>query len=129
MQEEISVEKTITYASLQAESALLRTAADGKEEAEKLYETLVRVLYEFERNLPQNLQAGGNLASFGQSVVFQIENIGYCNPSLIRFCGALPNGSPIELVQHVSQLNILLVAVERQNPEEPRRQIGFCPEI
>lgn len=121
------MEKPVTYASLQEQSALLRSA-ERADEAEKLYETLVRTLYEFERNLPQNLQAGGSLASFGQSVVFQIENIGYCNPSLIRFCGTLPNGSPVELVQHASQLNILLVAVERQNPEEPRRKIGFCPE-
>lgn len=121
------MEKSVTYASLRAESALAR-AAGAVDEAEKLYEALVRVLYEFERNLPQHLQAGGSLASFGQSAVFQIEDIGYANPQLIRFRGALPNGSAVELVQHTSQVNLLLVAVERPNPDEPRRKIGFCPD-
>ena len=29
------------------------------------------------------------------------------------------------MVQHQAQLNLLLVAVPVENPEEPRRKIGF----
>ena len=44
---------------------------------------------------------------------------------MIVFYGELEDGSRVELVQHLSQLNLLLVAVKRTNPEEPRRVIGF----
>ena len=44
---------------------------------------------------------------------------------MIVFYGELEDGSRVELVQHLSQLNLLLVAVKRSNPEEPRRVIGF----
>ena len=44
---------------------------------------------------------------------------------MIVFYGELEDGSRVELLQHLSQLNLLLVAVKRPHPEEPRRVIGF----
>mgnify|MGYP003317637775 CR=1 FL=1 len=34
----------------------------------------------------------------------------------------------VELIQHVSQINILLVKLPRLNPEQPKRPIGFNAE-
>lgn len=52
-------------------------------------------------------------------------HVGFLNLSLIVFKGALDNGNPVELVQHVSQLSFLLVAVKRVDPNQPKRKIGF----
>jgi hypothetical protein len=65
------------------------------------------------------------LVSFGQAVVFRLHDIGYSNPSLISFVGVTEDGDPVELIQHVSQISILLTRLPRQNPEEPRKPIGF----
>ena len=34
-------------------------------------------------------------------------------------------GRPIRLVQHYTQLNVLLTAMPKPKPEEPARRIGF----
>ena len=89
------------------------------------YERLVNIINDFEKNLPENMQAGGRLVSFNGEI-FSIEDIGYWGPDIIVFYGELPNGSKVQLVQHTSQLNLLLVAVQRKDDlSNPRRKIGF----
>jgi len=51
--------------------------------------------------------------------------MGYCNPSSIKFVGEVDSGSEVELIQHVSQISILLMKLSRKNPEEPKRPLGF----
>lgn len=92
--------------------------------ADWMYERIIEKIEEFEKNLPDDMQAGGMLANFA-NMTFSIDNIGCYNPDMIIFYGTQPNGSKIELLQHTSQLNLLLVGVKRSNPEEPRRKIGF----
>ena len=52
-----------------------------------------------------------------------IQGLGFFAPDLVTFYGADPGGAKTQLVQHVSQLNVMLKAVPKLN-EEPRR-IGF----
>ncbi|EPM4183574.1 MULTISPECIES: DUF6173 family protein [Klebsiella] len=42
------------------------------------------------------------------------------------FIGQLEDGSPVELIQHVNQINILLIKKKRLNPDEAKRPIGFA---
>ena len=75
--------------------------------------------------VPDDMQAGGRLVSAGD-ITFSIQDIGYWDPNMIVFYGELSDGSAVELVQHISQLNLLLVAVPRHDDiEKPRRIIGF----
>ena len=93
-----------------------------------MYERLVKTINDFEKDLPNTKQAGGRLVSF-QNTVFSIDNIGYWGPDIIMFYGTLENGSSVELVQHISQLNLLLIAVDRKDDlSQPRRKIGFTTE-
>lgn len=99
--------------------------------AEWMYERIINTINEFESKLPDDMQAGGRLISFGNTA-FSIDNVGYWNPDMIIFYGTLPDnetalaGGKIELLQHVSQLNLLLTAVKRQDDlTKPRREIGF----
>lgn len=94
--------------------------------AQALFKQLVSQIKYFEKNLDHEHEVGIQLVSFGQSIQFSVTSIGYMDPSLILFEGILPDGSNVELIQHVSQISFLMMAVQRQNPEKPKAPIGFC---
>ena len=77
-----------------------------------MYERIVKTINKFEENMPERLMAGVRLVSF-HDTVFSIDNVSYWNPDMIIFYGTLPGGSEIQLLQHSSQLNLLLQAVPR----------------
>ncbi len=93
--------------------------------ASEFHERLVTWINEFENSLDEEHEVGIRLVSFGQVLTFHLLDIGYWNPSLISFKGLTENNEPVELIQHVSQISILLQKVKRLNPEEPKRKIGF----
>ena len=93
--------------------------------ASDMYQRIVALINNFESELPDTMQAGGRLVSAGD-ITFSIQDIGYWDPNMIVFYGELSDGSAVELVQHLPQLNLLLVAVPRQDDiQKPRRVIGF----
>ncbi|MEM7452182.1 MAG: DUF6173 family protein, partial [Pseudomonadota bacterium] len=55
--------------------------------------------------------------------MLNIQGMGFFAPDMITFYGADPAGAKTQLVQHVSQLNVMLKAAPKLN-EEPAR-IGF----
>lgn len=93
--------------------------------ASDVCEKLIRMINEFDSKLDQEHQVGMRLVSFGSGLTFHVTHLGYSNPSLISFHGMLDNGSYVELIQHVSQISFLLMAVKRINPVEPKKPIGF----
>ena len=93
--------------------------------ASDMYQRIVALINNFESELPDTMQAGGRLVSAGD-ITFSIQDIGYWDPNMIVFYGELSDGSAVELVQHLSRLNLLLVAVPRQDDiQKPRRVIAF----
>lgn len=94
-----------------------------KSSAQQAYENLVEYINEFEKNLDEEHEIGARLVSFGNSVSFHMQNIGYYGPDIITFYGVNSNSEKVQLVQHVSQLNVLLVAMKKIG-EKPIR-IGF----
>jgi len=96
--------------------------------ASEFYKRLVEMINEFDEKLDDTEEVGMRLVSFGQTVQFHVEDIGYYNPSLITFIGKTAEGKDIELIQHVSQISFLLMAVPRLNPDEPKKKIGFAAE-
>ena len=67
-----------------------------------------------------------NLASFGQSLIMDVETIKYQNPNLLYFYGKV-NDMDAQLIQHMTQLNFLLLARQKSKPNEDPRRIGFAP--
>lgn len=94
--------------------------------ADEFHRRLIEWINDFHRSLDENHEVGARLVSFGQSVTFHIDDIGYWNPSLISFKGKNENGESVELIQHVSQISILLVALKRKDVSQPKRPIGFA---
>ena len=110
-------------------SAPLDTAEDEDPEtpylASDMYRRIVALINNFESDMPDDMQAGGRLVSAG-NITFSIQDVGFWDPNMIVFYGELSDGSHVELVQHLSQLNLLLVAVKRtDDTDKPRRIIGF----
>lgn len=92
--------------------------------ASQFYRRLVKWINDFDASLDDQHEVGIRLVSFGQTVVFHLEDLGYWNPSLISFTGKTDGGDPVELIQHVSQISVLLMKLPK-DPNTPKRRIGF----
>lgn len=87
---------------------------------------LLEYIKAFDDRLDETEEVAMQLVSFGQSIQFSVQEIGFYDPKLISFGGELPDGSPVQLIQNVNQISFLLLAVKRKNPDKPKPQIGFC---
>lgn len=98
---------------------------DKYKRADYQYELILEQIKDFEDTLDDEHEVGIQLASFGQSILMNVTSIGYSNPYLIVFYGFV-NGNRSTLIQHMNQLNFLLTAVQKAEPSEPPRRIGFA---
>jgi hypothetical protein len=90
----------------------------------QVFESLVEYVREFEASLDSEHEVGASLASFGSVVTFHIRQIGHAQPNVITFEGVTSEGNRVKLIQHVSQLNVLLMATKIQ-PNTEKKAIGF----
>ena len=101
------------------------TADKAKSPAEWAYDRLVLYIRNFESQLDGAQEIAMGFAG-GDAGVLQIEGLGFFEPDLITFYGRDEDGAKTQLVQHVSQLSVILRAVPKVQPEEPPRRIGFA---
>jgi hypothetical protein len=102
-----------------------RKPMDQKSPAEWAYERVILYLKNFEEQLDRNHELAMGFTG-GQTGVLRIEGVGYFDPDIITFYGVDDAGARTQLIQHVSQLNVMLKAVTKVTPaEEPARRIGF----
>lgn len=96
--------------------------------AEATFHRIVAYIREFEANLDRQQEIGARMVSFGDTVQFHIVDMGYWNPDIVTFDGVDDGGRRMKLIQNVSQLNVLLVAMPKRNEHEEPRRIGFVLE-
>ena len=101
-------------------------ASDNANYASDFMKRLMKMVQEFEDELDEEHEVGMSLVSFGSSKTFHVTQMEYNDPNLIVFHGKLEDGAEVQLIQHVSQINFLLMATRRQNPQKPKKQIGFA---
>lgn len=99
-----------------------RRAAAGP--ARKAAERLVAWIRAFEAGLDPAQEVALGLAG-SEAGILQIDEIGYSDPDLITFTGTDDAGYRTQLIQHVSQMNVILRAVPSADPDEAPRRIGF----
>lgn len=92
--------------------------------ADYAYEVIMDRIKEFEDELDDEHEIALKLASFGQSITLAVTDIGYSNPTTLVFYGYVGT-QKATLVQNLNQLNFLLLAVKKADPEKPPRRIGF----
>lgn len=114
-------------AMVEMQEAVVRAAAEEKfaNSAGGVAGALFEHIEKFERGTDDALEVGVRLVSFGQAVIVHVAEVGYTQPNLVWFSGKLDDGSTVSLIQHLSQLNFLLMRVPRLEPEAPKRPIGF----
>ena len=61
----------------------------------------------------------------GDAGVMRIEGLGFFDPDIITYYGTNGAGQKAQLVQHVSQLNVMLVASPKSIDQAEPNRIGF----
>ena len=105
-------------------AAKAKADAEMKTPAEWAYDRLVRYIRNFESQLNPDQEVAMGFAG-SDAGVLTIEGVGYFAPDILTFFGRDEDGMKTQLIQHVSQLSVLLRAVPKAQPEGPPRRIGF----
>ena len=92
--------------------------------AEWRHDRLVMYIRNFESELDAEHEIAMGFAS-DESGVLRIEGLGYFEPDIVTFYGRDEDGAKTQLIQHVTQLSVMLRAVPKQASAEPPRRIGF----
>ena len=79
----------------------------------------------FESQLDAAQDVGIRLVNFGSEITFHVTDIGSVEPDLIIFSGKTQAGAPVRLLQHRNQIDFLLTTLERSDPDQPKRPVGF----
>jgi hypothetical protein len=92
--------------------------------ADYQYEVIMERIKDFEDELDDEHEVAIQLASFGKDILLNVTDIGFSNPNTLLFYGFV-NGQNATLIQHMSMLSFLLLAVKKEEPTKPARRIGF----
>ena len=97
----------------------------GRYDAEGVFNYLMDRVNKFQASLDAKHEVAIQLANFGIPEQFHIRKIGYQNPNLIEFTGMIDENREIILVQHISQLSFLLIAVSPLIENAEPYRVGF----
>ena len=61
----------------------------------------------------------------GEAGVLKIEGLGFYDPDIVTFYGTNDAGMKMQLIQHVSQLNVMLMASPKHIDQSEPNRIGF----
>jgi hypothetical protein len=97
---------------------------EDKSEAEWAYERLVIYIQEFEAELDEAHEVAMGFAG-SEAGILQIEGMGFFDPDILTFHGTDEDGVPTQLIQHVSQLSVILRAMPKAAEAHAPKRIGF----
>lgn len=102
----------------------LKQPVAQKSPAQWAYERMILYIQNFEKQLDAQHEIAMGFAG-SDAGVLRIEGMGYFDPDIVTFYGTDPSGAKTQLVQHVSQLSVMLRALPKpEDAAEPTR-IGF----
>ena len=104
--------------------AVTKTPVERKTPAEWAYQRLILYIQNFEKLLDSEQEVAMGFTDTGGGFL-RIEGLGYFDPDIVTFYGTDQTGARVQLVQHVSQLNVLLRAMPKESGDEEPRRIGF----
>lgn len=97
---------------------------EQKSPAQWAYERLILYIQNFEKTLDNEHEVAMGFTG-GDAGILRIEGMGYFDPDIVTFYGSDPAGGKTQLVQHVSQLNVMLRALPKQVEAAAPNRIGF----
>lgn len=102
----------------------LKESNAKKSPAQWAYERIILYIQNFEKQLDNEHEVGMGLAGGGAGVI-KIEGLGYYDPDIVTYYGVNESGAKTQLIQHVSQLNVMLVASPKHIDQVEPNRIGF----
>ena len=106
------------------DASALKKPDGPKSPARWAYERLILYIQNFEKQLDNEHEVAMGFAG-GDTGVIRIEGMGFFDPDIITFYGTDPAGTKTQLVQHVSQLSVMLRALPKQVAAAEPNRIGF----
>ena len=103
---------------------MAKTPATQKSPAQWAYERIILYLKNFEESLDNEHEVAMGFTG-GDAGVLRIEGMGYFPPDIVTFYGTDASGAKTQLIQHVSQLNVLLRALPKAVEQAAPNRIGF----
>ena len=97
---------------------------EQKSPAQWAYERIILYIQNFEKQLDNEHEVAMGFAG-GDTGVVRIEGLGYFDPDLITYYGSDDHGTKTQLIQHVSQLNVMLRALPKRPEQSEPNRIGF----
>ncbi len=102
----------------------LNESTAKKSPAQWAYERIIMYIQNFEKQLDNDHEIGVSLAG-GLTGVIKIEGLGYYDPDIVTYYGVNDEGAKTQLIQHVSQLNVTLIASPKNVDQPEPNRIGF----
>jgi hypothetical protein len=102
----------------------MKKTVASKSPAQWAYERLILYIQNFEEQLDAKHEVAMGFTGGGAGVL-RIEGMGYFDPDIVTFYGSEPNGARTQLIQHVSQLSVMLRALPKSDDTVVANRIGF----
>ncbi|KRS16841.1 DUF6173 family protein [Roseovarius indicus] len=97
---------------------------EEKSEAQWAYERLILYIQNFEKTLDNEHEIAIGFAG-AEAGVIRIEGMGFFDPDIVTFYGSDAHGVKTQLIQHVTQLNVMLRALPKMIEHAEPNRIGF----
>jgi len=104
--------------------AVAKKPVSEKSPAEWAYQRLILYIQNFEKHLDGDHEVAMGFTG-GDAGVLRIEGMGFFDPDLLTFYGTDQAGARTQMIQHVSQLTVLLRALPKVSAAKPANRIGF----
>lgn len=111
-------------ARTQVPEEVAQGALEDKSPAEWAYERLILYIQNFEKTLDNEHEVAMGFTG-GDVGVMRIEGMGFFDPDIVTFYGSDMTGAKTQLVQHVTQLSVMLRAAPKQVSTAAPNRIGF----
>ena len=98
--------------------------AKPKSPAAWAYDRLILYIRDFEAHLNADQEVAIGFAG-SEAGILRIEGLGFFDPDILTFYGTDDDGLKNQLIQHVSQLSVMLQARPKLDPNDAPRRIGF----
>ena len=105
-------------------ASMAKRPQEEKSPAEWAYERVILYIQNFEKNLDAEHEVAMGFAG-GDSGTLHIQGVGFFAPDLVTFYGVDATGAKTQLVQHVSQLSVMLRATPIPKDQKEPMRIGF----
>lgn len=115
---------SISSDDAQLPKSVSQVPVDSKSPAQWGYERIILYIQNFEKQLDNEHEVAMGFAG-GDTGVVRIEGLGYFDPDIITYYGSDETGTKTQLIQHVSQLNVMLRALPKRPEQAEPTRIGF----